>query len=52
MVMNKVLLLECSEVWVFGNVISEGMEQEIRWAENAGTVIRYFDERMVESCGI
>ena len=52
MVVHTVLCLECSEVWVFGNVISEGMEQEIRWAENAGIAIRYFDERMVESCGI
>ena len=52
MQMNRVLLLECSELWVFGNVISEGMKQEIEWAKAAGIPIRYFDERMVESCGI
>ena len=52
MQMNRVLLLECSELWVFGNVISEGMKQEIEWAKVAGIPIRYFDERMVESCGI
>ncbi|MDD6597143.1 DUF4406 domain-containing protein [Anaerovibrio sp.] len=49
MQMNRVLLLECSELWVFGNVISEGMKQEIEWAKAAGIPIRYFDERMVES---
>ena len=51
MQMNRVLLLECSELWVFGNVISEGMKQEIEWAKAAGIPIRYFDERMVEVCG-
>ena len=50
--MNKVLLLECSEVWVFqGYGISSGMQQEIEWAKEAGIKIRYFDERMVEVCG-
>ena len=49
MQMNRVLLLECSELWVFGNVISEGMKQEIEWAKEAGIPIRCFDEGMVES---
>ena len=43
------LLLECSELWVFGTVISEGMKQEIEWAKEAGIPIRCFDEGMVES---
>ena len=49
MQMNRVLLLECSELWVFGTVISEGMKQEIEWAKEAGIPIRCFDEGMVES---
>ena len=49
MQMNRVLLLECSELWVFGKVISEGMKQEIEWAKEAGIPIRCFDEGMVES---
>lgn len=52
MQMNRVLLLECSEVWVFqGYGISSGMQQEIEWVKEAGIKIRYFDERMVEVCG-
>ena len=49
MQMNRVLLLECSELWVFGTVISEGMKQEIEWAKEASIPIRCFDEGMVES---
>ena len=49
MQMNRVLLLECSELWVFGTVISEGMKQEIECAKEAGIPIRCFDEGMVES---
>lgn len=47
--MNKQLLMECREIWVFqGYGTSPGMQQEIRWANEAGMPIRYFDERLVE----
>ena len=49
MQMNRVLLLECSELWVFGTVISKGMKQEIEWAKEASIPIRSFDEGIVES---
>ncbi len=40
------LLDKCSEVWVFGDVITKGMEQEIYRARFRGKVIRYFSEDM------
>lgn len=40
--MNMIILDRCDEVWVFGNEISEGMEQEIKQAEKLGKEIRYF----------
>lgn len=36
------LLKECREVWVFGEVMSEGMCMEIAEADHAGIPIRYF----------
>ena len=46
--MNKVLLGKCKELWVFGDVISEGMQGEIRCAEHRAMVIRYFTEDLEE----
>ena len=34
----------CSEVWVFGNVATEGMQGEIMQARKLGKKIRYFSE--------
>ena len=48
MFMNHVLLTKCVELWVFGSSISEGMEQEIRWAKRRHMPIRYFTEEMEE----
>lgn len=48
MFMNHVLLTKCMELWVFGSSISEGMEQEIRWAKHRHMPIRYFTEEMEE----
>lgn len=42
MQMNLHLLQECSEVWVFGNYISPGMETEITEAFRQHIPIRYF----------
>ena len=37
------LLLMCDEVWVFGEIISEGMKDEIARAEELGIPIKYMD---------
>lgn len=35
-------LAECAELWVIGRRITEGMEQEISWAQKWGIPVRYF----------
>mgnify|MGYP000757595298 FL=1 len=40
--MGIVLLTKCVEVWVFGDIISQGMEKEIAKAESRGMPVRYF----------
>lgn len=40
-VMGKQLLRECSELWVFGSYISEGMRSEIALAKQWGIPITY-----------
>ncbi len=42
--MDIVLLSKCSELWVFGEIISEGMSLEIEKAKRRGRPIRYFTE--------
>ena len=46
--MGIVFMGKCEEVWVFGNVISEGMEAEIEKAKRMRKKIRYFTEDLVE----
>ena len=36
---------ECREVWVFGEIMSEGMCMEIAEADHAGIPIRYFTKQ-------
>lgn len=48
MFMNMVLLGKCDELWVFGNIISKGMEQEIEKAEKRKMKIRYFQYELGE----
>ncbi|MGN0575042.1 MAG: DUF4406 domain-containing protein, partial [Ruminococcus sp.] len=48
MFMNMVLLGRCEELWVFGDVISKGMQVEIRRAKRKYMKIRYFTEYMEE----
>ena len=36
------LMLFCDEVWVFGDVISEGMGLEIEYANSRGKVVKYY----------
>ena len=46
MFMNMVLLGRCEELWVFGEIYSAGMQQEIKKAKYKGMKIRYFTEEM------
>ena len=46
--MGIVFMGKCEEVWVFGDVISEGMEAEIEKAKRMRKKIRYFTEDLVE----
>lgn len=44
MFMNRILLGKCDEIWVFGNVFSEGMQREIKWAKRKKLNIRHITE--------
>ena len=46
---GMVLLTKCEQVWVFGNVISGGMDKEIRKAKSKGIPVRYFAEECAEA---
>ena len=46
--MGIVFMGKCEEVWVFGDVISEGMEAEIEKAKRMRKKIKYFTEDLVE----
>ena len=46
--MDIVLLGKCSELWVFGERISAGMQREIKKAQKRGIQIRYFNEECQE----
>lgn len=41
---GRVLLGKCQELWVFGDIVSEGMSYEIRKAQTHNMPIRYFNE--------
>lgn len=45
---GNVLMDKCSEVWVFGEHISKGMECEIKRAIKRKYKIRYFSEELKE----
>ena len=48
--MNMVMLSKCHELWVFGDVISDGMKAEIDKAKKKHMKIRYFTEELEEVC--
>jgi len=48
MLMNRILMGNCSEVWVFGDRFTQGMEAEIRMANEKKMPIRYFTRRCKE----
>lgn len=43
--MGLELIKRCSELWVFGNRMSEGMKAEIKVAEELNIPIQYFGEK-------
>lgn len=47
-VINYVLVGKCDELWVFGSVLSSGMEYEISIAQKRKMKIRYFTEDLKE----
>lgn len=46
--MDIVLLGKCSELWVFGNDVSDGMAAEIEVAKRRRQKIRYFSSSLQE----
>lgn len=48
--MGIVLLSKCAELWVFGNMVTNGMSIEIEKAKRKGQSIRYFTENCEEVC--
>ena len=42
--MGIALLSKCAELWIFGEIISQGMEVEIRYAQKKGKPIKYISE--------
>ena len=48
MFMNSIMLTKCSELWVFGSLITEGMGAEIEKARSRGMNIRFFTNRCEE----
>ena len=45
---NTILMTMCTELWVFGSEITEGMRAEIRQAKRKSMRIRYFSEELEE----
>ena len=45
---GNALMSKCSEVWVFGGIISSGMEAEIKRAKWKNYRLRYFNESCEE----
>lgn len=43
-----ILLAKCDELWVFGNIVSEGMSREIAKAKRKSKTIRYFGSNCEE----
>ena len=46
--LNYILLNKCSQIWVFGDYVSKGMEAEIRNAKRKNILIRHFNSNCEE----
>lgn len=47
--MDIILLGKCQEVWVFGDAITSGMQEELTVAKRRRQTIRYFSKECVDS---
>ena len=47
-IMDLILLSKCTEIWVFGDTISNGMSKEIEKAKRKNMPIRYFTTKCEE----
>jgi len=45
MLMNRIMLGKCDELWIFGSLISKGMKREIKWAKRKKINIRYISAK-------
>lgn len=45
--MDLVLLSKCSELWVFGDVITDGMRREISYAQRRGKIVKLVGEEEI-----
>ena len=45
--MDIVLLSKCSELWVFGDVITDGMRKEISYAQKRGKIVKLVGEEEI-----
>ena len=45
--MDIVLLSKCSELWVFGDVITDGMRKEISYAQKRGKIVKLIGEEEI-----
>ncbi len=50
--MGIVFMGKCEEIWVFGDVVSEGMAAEIEKAKRMRKKIRYFTDDLQEKEGM
>ena len=50
--MGIVFMVKCEEIWVFGDVVSEGMAAEIDKAKRMRKKIRYFTDDLQEKEGM
>ncbi len=50
--MGKQILRKCRELWWFGLTPTEGMKEEIEYADQVGVIIRHFTEKCKEVHGI
>lgn len=48
MFFGNVLMSKCAELWVFGDLISNGMAAEIERAKRKNYAIRYFNSDLKE----
>ena len=46
LLLNKILLERCDELWVFGKDITQGMEKEIAYAKKIDIPMKWFKEAM------